>query len=686
MCGIAGLWHPAPGTHGDTHSALQEALCAMTDALVHRGPDDEGQWVDAQSQIGLGMRRLAIIDLSTAGHQPMASADGRFVMVFNGEIYNYPALRTALNPNRTSPWRGHSDTEALLEAIVQWGVDVALINCVGMFAFALWDRQTHTLTLARDRFGEKPLYYGTAKQGALLFGSELKALSAHPLFEGHVNREALGLYLRYGYVPAPLSIYQDIYKLMPGTSARFALTSAGARQSASAGGAGCERLGLFQIQHCTYWSAQDRMREGLEHPFEGDDKQATDELERLLSQAVQGQMLADVPLGAFLSGGVDSSTIVALMQAASSRPVKTFTIGFTQTDFNEAEHARAVAAQLGTEHTELYVSTDDARQIVPRLPHLYDEPFSDSSQIPTFLLAQLTRRHVTVSLSGDAGDELFCGYTRYDWGRSLWGRAQRYPRSLVQAGATLAQRVPAHAWDALIRCAKPVLPKHFQKDVYGDHIHKIARLMTAPSPDVFYDTLIAHWHPSPLGAIPSAADGPLEAGCVTPSTGPNLPPMIAQMKHIEEGMMLADVYGYLPNDILVKVDRAAMGTSLETRVPMLDHRVAEFAWRLPLALKQRGQQTKWVLRQVLYRHVPPGLIERPKQGFAAPIGDWLRHELRDWAEALLDERRLLSEGFLDPKPIRQKWQQHLAGRRDWKHYLWDVLMFQAWLEHAAARA
>ena len=652
MCGIVGVL----GTAGGGEAALASLVETMTSCLTHRGPDDSGIWVDETTGLGLGHRRLSILDLSPTGHQPMASAGGRYVITFNGEIYNYLDIRRDLEASGAAPaWRGHSDTEVILAAIVRWGVRPTLERMTGMFALALWDRVERTLHIARDRLGEKPLYYGWL-DGTLVFASELKALRVHPRWKGDINRGALSLFLRHGYVPAPYSIYQGIRKLTPGTSL-----------SVRADGSS---------EETTYWSARDVAERGVATPFAGSATEAVETLERLLSRSIAGQMIADVPLGAFLSGGVDSSTVVALMQAQTTRPVQTFTIGFREEGHNEAEHAKAVARHLGTDHTELYVTPAEARDVIPRLPELYDEPFSDSSQIPTFLVAQLARRKVTVSLSGDAGDELFGGYNRHFIGRGLWDRMRPVPPGLRgMAASAITSISPAH-WNRFLATFLKLAPAHYRYANAGEKLHKLALVLGARHPDEIYLGLTSQWkRPSSV-----VFDGTEPVTALTNGKGG------AALPDFTQRMMFLDLIGYLPDDILVKVDRAAMGVSLETRVPMLDHHVVEFAWQVPLSMKIRGGQGKWLLRQLLYKHVPRELIERPKTGFSVPIGDWLRGPLRDWAEALLDQARLEREGFFDPTPIRTRWEEHLSGRRDWQESLWTVLMFQAWLEAERASA
>jgi len=620
----------------------------MADTLVHRGPDDSGVWTDESAGIALGHRRLAILDLSAAGHQPMVSASGRHVIVFNGEIYNHLDLRKKLE---SVAWRGHSDTETLLEAVDAWGVRRALDESIGMFAFAVWDRKERTLTLARDRIGEKPLYYGRNGR-AFIFASELKALRALPGFNAPINQDALALFMRHNYIPAPWSIYEGIFKLPPGTFITLGSPEDPARPEA-------------------YWSARRAAMSGLADPFNGDEREALDELESILKAAVRGQMLSDVPLGAFLSGGFDSSLIVALMQAQSSLPVKTFTIGFHEEIYNEAVHAEAVARHLGTEHTELYVTPRECQAVIPKLPTLYDEPFSDSSQIPTFLVSELARRHVTVSLSGDGGDELFGGYDRYFRGMELYRHANRFSDTLRRNLIRAVTLLPPSAWDRLFALLRPILPARLRNASRpGVKIHELAQVIDAHTLEAIYLSLLSHWH-DPASLVLRSRE---------PQTAMNDPDLWLDCETHEYRMMYLDLVTYLPDDILVKVDRAAMAVSLETRVPFLDHRVVEFSWRLPLSMKIHSSQGKWALRRILDRYVPGNIMERPKMGFGVPIDLWLRGPLREWAEAMLDERRLKEEGFFNPGPIREKWSEHLSGRGNWRYLLWDVLMFQAWHE------
>ena len=668
MCGLAGYFSTA------VQQGMSETATQMARAIVHRGPDDAGAWADESAGLALGHRRLSIVDLSAAGHQPMHSASGRWVIAFNGEIYNHMALRDALQADNVAPaWRGHSDTETLLAAFECWGVEATLQRCVGMFAIALWDRQTRTLTLARDRFGEKPLYYGWVGQGeqrAFVFGSELKALKAYPGFDAPVCRQALAQYLRFMYVPAPRSIYQGIYKLEPGCL----LTVQG--QPPATAPLRPLRPGQVHgsLQVSRWWSLAAAVQAGASNPItsEADALRLVDEQ---LTNAVSLQSLADVPLGAFLSGGVDSSTIVALMQRQSSRPVKTFTIGFDEAGFDESPHALAVARHLGTEHHEMRVTAQMARDVIPHLPHMYDEPFADSSQIPTHLVCKAARQQVTVALSGDAGDELFGGYNRYFWGPRIWHRLSWLPMPLRQTLGHSVAAVPIGAWDAM---GAPLGVGGGTGGVarLGDKLHKLAlRLQTVRNIDDLYLSLVSEWQDPASLVIGAGGAGVQEPLSLLDDALPASGTSDTALR-----MMYLDSISYLPDDILCKVDRAAMATSLETRVPFLDHRVAELAWRLPLSMKIRGNQGKWALRQVLYRHVPRELIERPKAGFAIPIGQWLRGPLRDWAEALLDEQRLRREGFLQSGPIRQRWAEHLAGKRDHTPSLWSVLMFQAWLD------
>ncbi len=642
MCGIAGQ---LVFGRDIARENLLEITTKMVLQLAHRGPDDMGIWSDNASGIYLAHRRLSILDMSSEGHQPMASSSGRLTIVFNGEIYNHAELRQQL-PGHA--WRGHSDTEVMLAAVSQWGVLEAVRRFVGMFAFALWDKAERQLYLVRDRMGEKPLYYGNMA-GHFIFGSELKALRAHPLWEAEVDRDALALYLKLNYIPAPFTIYQHIRKLEPGCIARID---------------GTRTDGHVETQR--YWSFGDNAKTSRDGIMPA---RAVDQVEEALSQAIEGQMVADVPVGAFLSGGIDSSLIVALMQKQSAGKVRTFTVGFNESAFNEAEHAKAVAAHLGTSHTEFYVTPRDALDVIPLLPTLYDEPFADSSQIPTYLVARLTRAHVTVSLSGDGGDELFGGYNRYVWGGKLWAWIKLLPLPGRQAVARLIRVLSPQDWDRVFSFFNGAIPRRMRYNAPGDKLHKLARLLGARHASEVYFDLTSLWHGIEM-----------VAGSRFISTIANDASRWPAGLGLPEFMMHADSQSYLPDDILTKVDRATMGVSLESRAPFLDHRVAELASSLPLDLKIREGQGKWILRQILYKHVPRELIERPKMGFAIPIDSWLRGPLRDWAETLLGEARLRSEGYFDPLPIRKKWEEHLSGQRNWQNELWGVLMFQAWRE------
>ena len=643
MCGIAGIL--STGSSGDD---LLARVTAMTQSITHRGPDADGHWTDASQGVALGHRRLSIIDLSPAGAQPMVSASGRYVLAFNGEIYNFQVLRKQLADSGVS-FRGRSDTEVLLEGIAHWGIRDALERIDGMFAFAVWDRQERQLILARDRLGEKPLYYG--RMGTVfVFGSELKALLAAGIPKPVIDRNALTLLLRHNYIPEPFSIYTGIQKL-------------------PAGGYLSLRAGDTTVpQPQRYWTIAGCIRSGRDHPLVGRAEDGVDLLEDALSRSIRERMVADVPLGAFLSGGIDSSTVVALMQANSTRKVRTFSIGFAEPDYDEAVHAKAVAAHIGTDHTELYVTAEEARAVIPQIPDFYDEPFADSSQIPTYLVSKLARREVTVAMSGDAGDELFGGYSRYTLTTQLQKQQSRLPAPLRALAAAGLRSLSPPRWDQLFRILRPVLPPRYRQAQAGDKLHKLARVLDTLDPMQIYVRLLSLWQDPSRIVI-----GSREPSNILDLLR-HLPPDLVPV----EKMMALDAMHYLPDDILVKVDRASMAVSLETRVPLLAREVVELAWRMPLDWKLRDGQGKWVLRQVLARHVPASLFDRPKMGFGVPIDSWLRGPLRQWAEDLLSESRLRQGGYFDPAPIRLAWQQHLEGAQNMQYLLWGVLCFEAW--------
>lgn len=653
MCGIAGI---LAGRRVE-RSLLQ----AMARSIVHRGPDDQGIWLDEQERIGFAHRRLSIVDLSPLGHQPMASHDGRYMLCYNGEIYNHGALRAELDALGQHDWRGHSDTETLLEAIAAWGLTAALQKAVGQFAIALWDRRERKLHLARDRFGEKPLYYGWV--GAdFVFASELKAIRQHPGFDNAVNRTALQLFASRTYIPAPLSIFERLFKLEPGCI--LSVDSAAlANPRVEPPRVGESDGGLAMAR---YWSYRDVVERGLGDPI-ADEEEALERLDAALGAAIAGQSMADVPVGAFLSGGFDSSTVVAFYQRHSSTPIRTFSIGFEEQGYDEAPYARAVARHFGTQHNERYVTVREAQALLPALPSMYDEPFADSSQIPTHLVSKFAREQVTVALSGDGGDELFGGYNRYFGAARLWGHLRRLPapaRRIV--GRSFAEFSPA-TWNRLVN----LLPSHRQPPHFGYKVQKAFRTMgNAANLDDVFNAFLDEWHqqPSPvLGVDGSARPWPFDLQVAGGSDAAR--------------MMYCDAVSYLPDDILCKVDRASMAVSLESRVPFLDHRVAEVAARIPERMKIRGNKGKMILRKLLYRHAPAELFERPKAGFGFPVGQWIKGELRPWAEELLDENRLRAEGYFDAAMVRRRWEDHLAGVRDSSFSIWAILMFQAWLQH-----
>jgi asparagine synthase (glutamine-hydrolysing) len=623
----------------------------MAAALTHRGPDDRGLWVDRNGRVAFGHQRLAIVDLSPEGHQPMTSSDGRWVISYNGEVYNFQDLRRRLISEGLT-FRGGSDTEVLLGAVQCWGVDRALDASEGMFAVALWDRHLRQLHLARDRFGEKPLYYGWVG-GRLAFASELKALGRLPDFVPELDRDAVALYLTHNCIPAPRTAYRDVFKLQPGQILTFA---------------GDTRPGLLPTAR-QFWSARSAIEDARRRPLSGSPEELTDRMEDVLSRAVEARMVADVPVGAFLSGGVDSSLVVSMMQRHSDHPVRTFTVGFADRAFDESTEAAAVAAHLGTDHTSLRVSDNHAADVIPELADIWDEPFADISQIPVLLVSRLARTQVTVSLSGDGGDELFAGYNRHAWLERLWHHASVVPDPVRRATGSALGRIPPGLVDGVAKFTE-ALPVRWQVRNPATKVAKIGRVLSSTDPQDAYLSLISHWERSESIVIGSRAQ---------PSSA-SISSQWPALSGITEQMLWLDLVGYLPDDILTKLDRAAMATGLETRAPFLDRNVFDLAWQLPMELKLRGGVTKWILRQVLYRHVPQALVDRPKMGFGLPIASWLRGSLRPWAEELLDERRLRHQGLLDPEPVRRAWLQHLSGRRDLAYELWDVLMLQSWLE------
>jgi asparagine synthase (glutamine-hydrolysing) len=638
MCGIAGFVSSA--TPGGSLDQIERIARAMDVSLAHRGPDGHDIWVDPRACAALVHRRLAVVDLSPAGHQPMISANDRFVITYNGEVYSHLPIRAELEAKGIR-FRGHSDTEVILESIAQSGVSATVKRLIGMFALAVWDKQDRTLTLVRDRLGIKPLYWAKFRD-LFLFGSELKALLEHPGWSPSVNSGAVAAFMRHSYVPAPHTIYEGVYKLEPGTILTLAFGKEPTLEK--------------------FWDARSVAIEGLRNPLRDDDQTLIDRMEALLTDAVGRRMMADVPLGAFLSGGVDSSLVVALMKVANAGPVKTFSIGFENAAFNEAPYASAIARHLGTDHTELTVTGREALDVVPRLAEMYDEPFADSSQIPTHLVSAMTRKYVTVALSGDGGDELFAGYNRYQVASRVGQVLSAVPRGVRNVMAAGIKSVKTEHWDKLGRLA-PMPPQ------LGDKLHKAALVLGARDADAVYRRLVSHCEP-----------GEIMPGATEPDSLLSDTSVSKDFPNLLDRMQFLDLVTYLPDDILAKVDRASMAVALEARVPLLDHRVVELAWRMPHSVKIRGGVTKWLARQILYRHVPRHLIERPKMGFGVPLDDWLKGPLREWAESLLSQKRLEAGGLLDAKLVRQLWQEHSSGKRNWKYLLWNVLMFEAWRE------
>lgn len=647
MCGITGFVNISRSFNYNH----RDILLKMSDTLNHRGPDDSGIWLDKEKGVGLGHRRLAILDLSSEGHQPMVSHCGRYVMVYNGEIYNFRDLRQQLEL-KGYIFSGHSDTEVMLAAFCHWGLDEAVGHFVGMFAFALWDRSDKKLYLVRDRMGIKPLYYGWMGS-SFLFGSELKSLKVHPAFNAEIDRDVLAVYLRNNYIPAPYSIYKGISKLTPGCILTLQVDSGSYNQSIK-----------------SYWSVKDVVDKCIANPVDYTDFEAVNQLETLLREAVGIRMVADVPLGAFLSGGIDSSMVVAIMQSQSSRPVNTFTIGFNEEYYNEARHARAVSDVLGTDHTEIYLTSEETMAVIPKMPFMYDEPFADTSQIPTFLVCELARRKVTVSLSGDGGDEIFGGYNHYFWTSNIWKWVKWIPHRMRRLLSDILQSRSPIEWNRLFELFNPVLPRRSSNTLSGERIHKLAEVLPAVCPEEIYRVIVSIWR----------QPGDLIMGGNEPDTVITKRSSWPEISDLISRIMFLDMVSFLPDDILVKVDRASMGVSLEARVPLLDHRIVEFSWGLPISMKIRNGQGKWILRQILYKYVPREMIERPKMGFGVPIEHWLRGPLRGWANELLSAENLKAGGFFRPEPILKVWHEHISGQRNWQHCLWNILMFQAWLQ------
>ena len=648
MCGICGFY-------SKTSLSFDNIILKMNSAISYRGPDSSGVWQDSTTGIVLGHQRLSIIDLSDAGKQPMISNSGRFVLTYNGEIYNHLEIRNEIKKNKINiKWKSKTDTETLLEALELWGIEKTLKKITGMFAFGIWDKKNCSLTLVRDRMGEKPLYYGWQGNGdskVFLFGSELKALKAHPEFNGVIDRDAVALQLRHNCIPDPYSIYKDIYKLLPGHYIQLNENNL--------------KNGLLPNPKL-YWSITQSAIYGINNQLEISKEEIQRDLEKNLQLSIEQQMISDVPLGAFLSGGIDSSTVVALMQSKSNRPVKTFTIGFDENDYNEAQHAKKIANHLGTEHTELYVSSEKAMQIIPKLPMIYDEPFSDSSQIPTFLVSQLAKQDVKVALSGDGGDELFCGYNRYFLTDKRSKQFNLIPTLLRKVLANGIKSINANTWNKIIK----LLPGASGYTNFGHKMHKGANVLKSKNFLELYSIICSDWQ-NPTEVVLNSKE---------PATLLNEIKNEFSNLNNHQKMMMLDQINYLPNDILVKIDRAAMTSSLETRVPLLNHKLIEYAWKIPHNLKSQNGEGKWILKQILNKYVPKDLTQKSKKGFSIPLGSWLRGPLKDWAENLLNEKRLCQEGYFNSKLIRDKWSEHLSCKHNWENDLWNVLMFQAWID------
>ncbi len=645
MCGLTGFWSMEKRP---VHE-LEGRARRMAETIRHRGPDDSGTWTDQKAGFALGHRRLSILDLSEEGRQPMVSHDGRYVIAYNGEVYNFKELRKELE-KQGHLFQGNSDTEVVVNSLAEWGVEDALKKFNGMFALALWDKREKKLVLARDRLGIKPLYWGDSR-GDLLFGSELKCFRAWPGFNNALNRNALALFFRHGFIPDPYSVFLGVNKLEPGTFLCF--PSPGKH---------------FKTR---YWSTRETALRGLSCPLNISEEDSVEELERILGDSITMRMVADVPIGAFLSGGIDSSTVVALMQSKSTRPVKTFSIGFHEKGFNEAEEAKRVSATLGTDHTELYLLPEEVLRIIPSIPEYWDEPFSDPSQIPTYAVSRLARQQVTVSLSGDGGDELFGGYTRYRRTQKIWKFAQRIPAPLRSRLGTLVGFFPPALWDGLLKIISPALSSRSGKGPMGERLSKMADLLSQPDLGPLYYSRLSHFD-QPADLLP----GSQELKSIL-----NDPRVPGEFQGVTERLMFLDSMHYLPGDILSKVDRASMAVGLEARVPLLDHRVFEYAWKLPLAQRVGGGVGKLVLRRLLERHLPSNLVNRPKMGFGIPLGDWLRGPLRPWAEELLLRESVEDRGLLNSGLVREMWNQHLSGERNRQFILWDVLVFQSWMRH-----